>query len=180
MVLSSPVSASGDRSRAGRAGSAGLVHMAERDASAAIYGTIITASTMVGVAEGVHDLWRIAATVVVTLAVYALAHAYCKVLGGPGDDPPSWAAFARELGAESPMLTACVLPLVVLVAVSLLGVGLDVDVVAALLSAVAMLFVWGLVAARRVRRGRLPQLLSAAAFGLLGLAIVALRTATAH
>ncbi|HXM56494.1 MAG TPA: hypothetical protein VOB72_13955 [Candidatus Dormibacteraeota bacterium] len=151
----------------------------ERDASSAIYGTIITASTMVGVAEGVHDLGPIVATVVVTLVVYALAHAYCKVLGGPAD-VPSWGAFARELGAESPMLSACVLPLLVLVAFSLLGSSLNVAVMAALLSAVGMLFLWGIVAARRARQGALPQLLSATVLGLLGLAIVVLRTTTAH
>ncbi|HSR22110.1 MAG TPA: hypothetical protein VLW53_01055, partial [Candidatus Eisenbacteria bacterium] len=152
----------------------------ERGASGAIYGTIITASTMVGVAEGVHHPRQIAVTVAVTLVLYAIAHAYSNVLGSPGGRAPSWGAFARELASEGPMLTACLLPLVVMAVLSLLGAGLDLAVEVALLSAVVTLFAWGLVAARRAHSGAVPQLLSAAAFGLVGLGIVGLRVATGH
>lgn len=135
---------------------------------------------MVAVAEGVHRPRQIAVTVAVTLLLYAIAHAYSEVLGGPGGRAPSWGAFAHELASEGPMMTACVVPLVVMAILSLLGAGLDLAVEVALLSAVATLFVWGLVAARKVHRGTVPQLFSAAAFGLVGLAIVGLRVATGH
>ena len=151
-----------------------------RDASGAIYGTLITASTMVGAAEGVHDLWEIAATVLVTLTVYTVAHAYAEVLGAPDGRVPSWAAVVHELAVESTMLTACVLPLAVMVGASLLGASLDEAVTAGACSAVAMLFVWGPVAARKVHAGAITQLVSAVAFGLLGLAIVALKVTTSH
>jgi positive regulator of sigma E activity len=150
----------------------------EGDASGAIYGTIITASTIVGVTEGVHELWRIAITVVGTLALYSIAHAYARVLGGPV--APSLRTFGRELAVESPMLSACVLPLLVMVVASLLGADLELAGAIALWSAAAMLFIWGFLAAQKASPGVVPQLVSGATFGLVGLGIVALRVVTSH
>jgi hypothetical protein len=152
----------------------------ERDASGAIYGTIVTASTVVGVAEGVHHLRQIVVTVAATLALYAVAHAYSKVLGTSGRRIPSWSAFAHEFAVESPMLTACVLPLAAMVIAYLLGASLDLAADVALWSAVVMLFVWGLVAARKVHGDIALQLVSAAAYGFVGLGLVVLRAATGH
>jgi hypothetical protein len=151
-----------------------------RDASGAIYGTIITASTIAALTHGVDRLLEVDIVVAVTLALYAVAHAYCHVLGGREGAHPSVRAFGRELVEESTMATACVLPLLVMVVAGLLGAGVATAVWWGLWMAVAMLFFWGFVAARKVQAGRSAQILSAAGFGLVGFTIVALRVATSH
>jgi len=151
-----------------------------RDPAGAIYGTIITASTIVAAAEGVRHLWQIAATVAVTLLLYCIAHAYSRVLASSEGRVPSASAFAHELAVESTLLTACVLPLAVMVGAGLLGADDELAISIAVWLAVAMLFAWGLAAGRRVRSGAGVQLLSAAALGLIGVAIVALRILTGH
>jgi hypothetical protein len=151
-----------------------------RDASGMIYGTVITAATMVGAAEGSHDEGEIAATVAVTLLVYWIAHAYAVVLGGAHGASLSWKAAGRELAAESPMLAACFLPLAALIVASALGASFSLATSIAVWFAVALLFVWGLQAARRVHASLLPRVVSAGVFGLLGLGIVALRSMFVH
>jgi hypothetical protein len=163
----------------------GLVRLLDRlnlahDPAGAIYGTIITASTIVAAAEGVHDLVEIVGTVATTLGLYAVAHTYSRVLGGPEGGTPSWRVFVQEFATESAMLTACVVPLAVIVVASVLGAGLDLATSLAVWSAVAMLFLWGLVAARKAHRHVGLQFLSAAALGLVGVAIVFLRVLTGH
>jgi hypothetical protein len=151
-----------------------------RDASGAIYGTIITASTIAAVSHGVGRLVEVDIVVAVTLGLYAVAHAYCHVLGGEEGGHPSVRAFSHELVEESTMATACVLPLLVMVVAGVLGAGIATAVWWGLWVAVAMLFFWGFVAARKVHTSVQAQALSAAGFGLVGVTIVALRVATSH
>src|SRR5579859_1701414 len=82
--------------------------------SGTIYGTIVAASTILAAAEGTHDVAEIALTVVATLLLYWVAHAYAEVLGGAHSDVPFWLATRDELAAESSMMSACVLPLAAL------------------------------------------------------------------
>lgn len=174
-----------EQQRPGGPGSVGFSHLLNRlnlapDPAGAIYGTIITASTIVAAAEGVHHLGEIVATVATTLGLYALAHAYSRVVGSPVSGTPSWRAFLQEFAAESALLTACVLPLATMVIASLLGASLDLATSIAVWSAVAMLFIWGLVAARKAHRHIGLQFLSAVTLGLVGMAIVVLRVVTSH
>src|ERR1700694_2744248 len=92
-----------------------------RDASGVIYGTIVTESTMVAAAEGTHHVLEVAVTVVVTLFLYWIAHAYAEVLGNSQVHVLSWTETWRELFAEWRMLAACVVPLAVLLIVTGLG-----------------------------------------------------------
>ena len=151
-----------------------------RDASGAIYGTIITASTIAGLTHGISRLWQIDIVVAVTLGLYALAHAYCHVLGSGEGRDPSMRAFGRELLAESTMATACVVPLVVMALAGVLGAEVATAASWGLWVAAAMLFFWGFVAGRRVHTSVVAQVLTAAGFGMAGVIIVVLRVATSH
>ena len=157
----------------------GRVHPG-RDATGTIYGTVITAGTMIGAAEASHNEFEIAITVAVTILIYWVSHAYAAVLGGARGSLPSWKAARDELGAESPMVIACFLPLAALIITSSLGAGFSLSASIAAWFTVALLFVWGYLAARRVHDKVGAQVASAAVFGLLGLGIVALKAAFVH
>lgn len=161
------------RRRAGRADHG-------HDATGIIYGTVITAGTMIGAAEASHNEGEIAATVVVTLVIYWIAHSYAAVLGGAHSASPSWRAAVRELVEESTIVVACVLPLAALILASWLGAGFGLSVSIASWFTMGLLFIWGYLAARRLHAKVGAQVVSALVFGLLGLGIVALRAAFIH
>jgi hypothetical protein len=151
-----------------------------RDASGVIYGTIITGSTMVAAAEGTHHVMEVAATVVVTLFLYWIAHAYAEVLGNSQVRVLSWTETWRELFREWRMLAACVVPLAVLLIVRGLGASFELATSTALWSTAGLLFLWGLLAAQRARVSTGLAILSGAVYTVLGVAIVALKFVFVH
>lgn len=151
-----------------------------QDASGAIYGTLVTAGTLLGAAEGTHDVLEITSTVVVTLLLYWVAHGYATVLGSPHPGDSWWIAARHELLAESAMITACVVPVAGLLAANGVGASFETSTSIALWLAVVMLFGWGIVAAQRTQQSRTGRLLSGVLFGVLGLVIVGLKTLLVH
>ena len=149
-------------------------------ASGTIYGTIITTATMIAAAEGSHDEREIAATVLVTLIVYWIAHAYAVALGSAHGATPFWAVAGHQLATESPMVLACILPLAALLLASALGASFNLSTTIAVWFGVALLFFWGVQASRRLQLTLVPRLVSAAVFGLLGLGIIVLRVLFVH
>ena len=155
--------------------------MARReDASGSIYGTIVVAGTIVGAAEATHSILEIAETVIVTLVIYWVAHAYAEARGHAIPAASVWVEAGHELIAESTMITACILPVAALLVASALGADFEVATSIALWFAVAALFAWGLVAAHRTQLSGTRQLLSGVVFGLLGVVVVGLKTVIVH
>jgi hypothetical protein len=153
-----------------------------RHASGAIYGTLVTAGTIVGASEGAHaqDVREVSLSVVVTLVVYWIAHAYAEVMGNAHDVRPSWKVAARELASESPMVGACVVPLAVLIIADLLGTGFELSITIGLCATVGLLFIWGILAARRAKLSRGWALGSGVLYTALGVAIVLLKVLVIH
>lgn len=137
-------------------------------------GTILAAS------EGSHSLTDVEITVVVTLVLYWIAHAYAEVVGNAGSVTLSWNLVTRELAAESPILFACIVPLVVLVVVDDLGASFELAVTAGLCVTVGLLFVWGVTAALRAGLSAVWALTSGLVLTALGVAIVVLKLILAH
>jgi hypothetical protein len=151
-----------------------------RHAAGGIYGTIVTAATIAAASEGPTSVGEIVLTVTVTLTLYWVAHAYANVIAAAHGETRLWNTAMHELAAESAMVTACFLPLAILVVASLLGADVDLSTSLAGVFATGLLLVWGFLAARRAHRGTGQQVLSGILFGLLGLVIVALKTAINH
>lgn len=151
-----------------------------RDASSAIFGTIITAVTIITESDGATGVDDVVLAVAVTLTLYWIAHSYALVLGRPDARNSFWTSAARELGAEWPMVTACFLPLVVMVGFDVLGAGLDVSATIAVWFATGLLVVWGYLAARRAQASGGLRILSAAVFGVLGIVIIGLKSLLRH
>jgi hypothetical protein len=151
-----------------------------RHASGVIYGTLVTAGAIVTASEAAPNVVEMAITVVVTVVLYWVAHAYAEVLGNSLAVAPSWKVAVRELAIESPMVAACVLPLGVLLVTDVVGASFELATTISLLATVGLLFVWGLLAARRARLSRAWAAASGGVYTLLGLAIVALKLILVH
>ncbi len=146
---------------------------AGRPHSGEIYGTIVAAATIAGVADATHNLLDIVAAVVTTVIIYWIAHAYAEVLSAAGAPSQTWASARRELAATLPLVTASVFPVGVLVIADLLGTGVQTAAVLALCAMVLLLFWWGYMTP--VRATRVRRLISSLLFGGLGVAIVILK-----
>jgi hypothetical protein len=151
-----------------------------RDASGVIYGTLVTAGTILGASEGAHDVLEVALTVIATVALYWIAHAYAEVVGNADVVAPSLRVAARELAVESRMVGACVLPLAILLVADLLGSGFAAATTIGLWSTVGLLFIWGLLAARRSRLSRMWAVASGLLYTAVGVAIVVLKIVLVH
>ena len=79
------------------------------DPSNAIYGTIIVAGLLVGEESTHHSILAVVLTIIATLVVFWMAHAYAHVLGGAaGTGGPTRLAIGHTLRAEWPIVeTAC-------------------------------------------------------------------------
>jgi hypothetical protein len=151
-----------------------------RHASGAIYGTLVTAGTILGASEGANNIVEVAVTVVVTLTLYWIAHSYAEIIGNADAVAPSWKVATRELAAESRMVAACIVPLAVLVVVDVLGVSFELAITIGLCTTVGLLFLWGVLAARRADLSRGWAVASGLLYTLLGAAIVVLKLILVH
>jgi hypothetical protein len=151
-----------------------------RDASGAIYGTLVTAGTILGASEGANDVIEVSITVVVTLTLYWIAHSYAEVMGNADRVTPSWRAAIRQLTLESRMVAACVVPLAVLIAADLLGVSFELAITIGLCTTVGLLFLWGVLASQRADLSRGWAVVSGLLYTLLGAAIVAVKLVLVH
>jgi hypothetical protein len=152
---------------------------------ATIYGTLVAAALLATEASNDDStVAELVGTILGTLVVYWLAHAYADLLArqalAEGDEParPSWRAVLESLTQELGVIVGGVGLVIVLVVVDLAGTSPAVAVDAAQLCSIAQLVAWGVFAARRahLRRGwLLLYALASAALGvLIGLLKIAL------
>lgn len=151
---------------------------------ATIYGTIVSAALIAGEGAANTAVPKIVGTVLATLLVYWLAHAYADILArhaaADPDEPsrPTWRGVGESLTEEWGIVGGGLGLVVVLVVVDLAGGGGQLAVNLALLCAVAELVLWGVLAARRahLRPGWVVvyALVSAALGVLLGLLKISL------
>jgi len=150
-----------------------------RDDATAIYGSLLVTG-MVAVqwrADSVPD--AIAVTVVVSVVVFWLAHVWSEIVSRrvrgritTGDG----VAIAR---AETPMLTAAVVPALVL-AIGPRIATTDQAIAAALIVCIGELFVWGLIVGRAAHSSWVLALRVAIIDSILGLVIVGLKVLVIH
>ncbi len=148
-----------------------------RRTAAAIYGTIVTAAV---IAAGGNQLRTaaLAVTVVVTLAVYWLAELYAELIGQHthAGKLPNRAQIRLSMASTLPMITASFLPVISLVTARLLGARSSVAAWIALIVTVILLVIHGLMAGRAAGLSGLPLAAITSIAGLLGVAMVVLKT----
>jgi hypothetical protein len=148
-----------------------------RRRAAGIYGTIVTAAV---IAAGGNQLTttELEVTVLVTLIVYWLAEQYAELLGEHthAGRLPQRDQVVSSLTAAWPMVSASFIPLLSLLLARLAGGSAGEAAAAALLVTVVLLVVHGYTAARAARLTGFRMLLVTATAGLLGVAMVVLKT----
>jgi len=150
------------------------------DNTPAIYGSLLV-TTLVAVqwkAEVVPEL--VAASLVISVGVFWLAHAWAEVVNGRIRGPMTLSqAWSVALG-EATMLLAVVVPGILLGLHRFAGISTDLAIGLALAASLAQLFLWGLAV------GRAAHVSWPVAIGLgfidfgFGVAIVALKAVVLH
>jgi hypothetical protein len=149
----------------------------EESTAAAIYGVIVSGAVMA--ASHAERVLAIAVAVLVTLVIYWTAERYARLVAARIHDGhrPNWAQVRHELTHGWEMVTASMIPLIVLVvAGALLGASVYRAVLAALVSSTVLL---GLAGWEIGRDGRLTtgeRVVSASVAALFGVGMVLLKT----
>jgi hypothetical protein len=146
-----------------------------RQAPAAIYGTIISASVLA--AAGEAEALPIALGVFFTLLVYWLAERWSQLLGEHlSGEPFDWAHARHVFVRGWPLVQASYGPMLVLLIARLLGASVQLAINLALLWTIATLIVLGALAGSRSRLPTLGVIGSAVFNGLLGLLLIFLKS----
>jgi hypothetical protein len=158
-----------------RRGAGGLED--ERRMAEAIYGVIVSAAVM----AASHPLGsgRLAIAVLVTLFVYWAAERYAAVMAGRivAGHKRSRATVRQELTHGWELVTASFLPILVLLAVDLLGADLTTSVLAGLICSTLLLFLAGLQIGADGRLSGMARVGSGIAASAFGLVMIALKVA---
>ena len=149
------------------------------DIASGIYGTILVTAVVAGASADPHlDAWRGAAVVLVTTLVFWIAHIYANLLAlHHGQRQRSTWAQAREVAwQELTLVEAGVFPIAILLLLGATGVtSRDTAFTVAVWAGVVVLFLWGIVLARREGLGIPATLLSATVSAALGVIVILLK-----
>jgi hypothetical protein len=146
-----------------------------RQAPAAIYGTIISASVLA--AAGEEEALPIALGVFFTLLVYWLAERWSLILGEHlTGEPFDWAHARHVFVSGWPLVQASYGPMLVLLVARLVGASVELAINLALLWTIATLVILGALAGSRSKLPPLGVIGSAVFNGLLGLLLIFLKS----
>jgi hypothetical protein len=147
----------------------------------AIYGTILVMS-VIAAADFREDLWTSLVIVLVTAAVFWLAHVYAHALAVSLDEAEtiSVASVRRVARHEWPLLQAALLPSFVLLLGALGLFGTKLTYRLALGVGLVALVSWGIVFARKQRLSRRATVVVVVVNAAFGLFLVALKELVAH
>jgi hypothetical protein len=152
----------------------------ERNYAPAIYGSLLVTGIVAIQWRGIPETDAMAVTVAVSVLVFWLTHVWAEIVNRRVRGPITTDE-AREIALdEASMLSALVVPSLVLVVGPRVGLSVDTTVGVALLVSIGQLFLWGLVVGRAAHHGWALPLVVAVVDSLLGIAIVAMKVAVLH
>ena len=154
-----------------------LTHPTQEATASGLYGIIVGAAVVAASRAG--SAVAVDAAVLVTLTVYWAAERYARIVAErihEGHRPTS-RTVRRQLTSGWELVTASVLPLLVMSAARLLGAGLVAAEVAFLVCSTLLLCVAGWRIGAGGRLGPAERLVSTAVAGAFGLAMIALKAA---
>lgn len=159
-----------------------LPHESPRNVPAAIYGLIL-GSSIIAAASADHprQAGLVEIYVCVTALVFYLAHVYSRVIGTWIEgEPPTAAAVRRELRQEWPMVTAQLLPALLLLLGALGLISGRAAITAALLAALAELMVGVLYACFKLRATPAQAVGSVSAAAVFAVVVILLKIFVHH
>lgn len=152
----------------------------ERDHTPAIYGALLV-TTLIAV-QWRHDVSTIGLGIALVGAVivFWLTHVWSRLVNRRVRGPIPRQAVGHVAAEEAPMLSAAVIPAVLLGLLPSFGATTDQAVAVALIVSMGQLFLWGLVVGRAAHTSWLLAISVATVDLLLGLAIVGLKVIVLH
>jgi hypothetical protein len=152
----------------------------DRDYTPAIYGSMLV-TTLVAV-QWHHDVVPelVAASLITAVAVFWLTHVWSELVNRRVRGSLQSATALSIARSEATMLTAAVLPAVILAMPRAIGMDADSAMSIALAVSIVQLFVWGLIVARVAGDSWLLSLRVASIVGGFGCAIVVIKVAILH
>jgi positive regulator of sigma E activity len=154
----------------------GVAGQTEESTAAGIYGVIVSAAVLA--ASHAVSAVAMAGAVLVTLVIYWSAERYSRLVAERihTRHRPGWRGVRRQLTTGWEMVTASMLPLVVLVIVRALGTDLGVATMAALACSTLLLCVAGWEMGRHGQLTGPERAVSSAVAGLFGVVLIVLKT----
>jgi len=152
-----------------------LTHDNAEDTAAGIYGIIVGAAVVAAAHAGTAV--AVVAGVLVTLVVYWAAERYARIVAERIHDGhrPAWHTVRRQMTTGWQLVTASFLPLLVLVAVRLVGVSLVAAEIASLACSTLLLCLSGWRLGGSGRLTTAERLLSTVVAGTFGAAMIVLK-----
>ncbi len=150
------------------------------DYTPAIYGSLLV-TTLIAVQwryDAVPEL--IALSLVVSVGVFWLTHVWSRMINRRVQGPVGGHEILGLARAEASMLSAVVVPGLVLGLWRAANVTVDTAIAAALLASIVQLFIWGLVVGRAAHAGWVRAVLVGLVDCALGVAIVAFKVLVIH
>jgi hypothetical protein len=149
------------------------------DIASGIYGTILVTAVVAGASAEPHlEAWKGAVIILVTTLVFWLAHVYANLLAlHHAQRRLTSLSEARDAGLqEVPLIFAGVLPMLILLSLGATGwLSRDAAFTVAVWSGVLVLFVAGIILARRDGHGFWVTILSASISAGLGMIVIMLK-----
>ena len=153
---------------------------AHADRASAVYGSLLVTALVAAQARSDAVPEFIAATLVIGVGVFWLTEVWTELIAIRTRGPITRGEVAAVARAELPMLSAAVLPTILLLTATFGYTTPDQAANLALAAGIVQLFARGLVVGLAMRRGWAPALVVALVDVGLGLIIVALKVAVLH
>jgi len=156
------------------------VERAHADRASAIYGSLLVTALVAAQARSDAVPEFIAATLVIGVGVFWLTEVWTELIAIRTRGPIARGEVLAIARAELPMLSAAVIPTILLLTASIGLTTPDQAANLAMAAGIVQLFAWGLLVGFAMRRGWGPALVVALVDVGLGLVIVALKVAVLH
>jgi hypothetical protein len=151
-----------------------------RHLAPAVYGSLLVTTLVAVQWQGDPSPGRIALSLVTSVAVFWLAHAWSQIVDRRVQGPIDARAAAGIAADEASMLSAAVVPGLILALYPLVGLDVDTAIGLALLASLVQVFLWGL-AVGRAAHATWPMALGVAVIDLaLGILVVVLKVVVVH
>jgi hypothetical protein len=152
----------------------------QRDYSWAVYGSLLVTTLLVVESQNVASPDFIGLSIVISIAVFWLAHAWAEIVGLRVRGPVSTAQVWDVVRQQATILAAAVVPALVLFGSHLGAYSVDAAVNLALVISIVQLFVWGIVVGRAAHAGWAATLVIATIDCAFGLIVVGLKVVAIH
>ncbi|GAB1693599.1 hypothetical protein [Krasilnikovia sp. M28-CT-15] len=153
-----------------------VISEAQEATTAGIYGVIISAAVMAAAHQPTVPLTVVA--VLVTLVIYWAAERYARIVAERihVGHRPRWHSLREQLTSGWEMVTASLIPLLVLMTAYWLGANQRTSIMWALATSTVLLCIAGYRVGRKGRLTRMERLVSSAIAAVFGLTMIALKS----